>query len=82
MVGVGYTGKPGPSLIYNIVLLNNVWSELPFFSSVFVFVTQKVTYMIHGPAFYDIIAYLPNKVQISAVTVAALWKDLKKYDVL
>lgn len=52
------------------------------FSSVFVFVTQKVTYMIHGPAFYDIIAYLPNKVQISAVTVAALWKDFKKYDVL
>lgn len=31
---------------------------------------------------HDIIAYLPNKVQISAVTVAALWKDLKKYDVL
>ena len=45
-----------------------------FFYLGFVFVTQKVTYMIPGPAFYNIIAYLPDKIQVSAVTVAALWK--------
>lgn len=73
MVGGGYTGKPGPSLVYDIVLLNNVWSAFHF-SPRITSSTQEVTFMIHGPAFYNIIAYLPNKIQISAATVAALWK--------
>lgn len=73
MVGGGYTGKPGPSLIYDIVVKQCVVS-MPFFSSAYVFVTQEVTFMIHELAFYNIIAYLPNKIQISAATVAALWK--------